>query len=87
MKVGNNGFYAYSKVLSDENFDYISDLVKNKIIECSNDILSGKFDINPKEINGVNRSCRFCKYKDICYMRNDDIVTLKEVKDIFGGEE
>ncbi len=87
MKMGNNGFYAYSKVLSDENFDYISSLVNDKIIECSKDILNAKFDINPKVIKDNNKSCKFCKYKDICYMQNDDIVNLKEIKDIFGGEE
>ena len=85
--MGNNGFYAYSKVLSDENFDYISSLVNDKIIECSKDILNAKFDINPKVIKDNNKSCKFCKYKDICYMQNDDIVNLKEIKDIFGGEE
>ena len=87
MRVGNNGFYAYSKVLTDENFDYISSLVHDKIVECSNNIMEAKFDINPKVINDTNKSCRYCKYKDICYMKNDDIVNLKEVKNIFGGEE
>ena len=29
----------------------------------------------------------YCKYNDICYMRNEDIVNLKEVSNLFGGED
>ena len=32
MKVSNNGFYAYSKVISDENIDKLSNLVWNSLI-------------------------------------------------------
>lgn len=87
MKVGNNGFYKYSKVLTDDNFDYLSSLVDKKIKETSNKILDAEFDINPKMIKGKDKSCNYCNFKDICYMRNEDIVNLEEVKDIFGGEE
>ena len=87
MKVSNNGFYAYSKVLSDSEFDYLSKLVSTKIKECANNIMDSKFDIDPKEIQGINKSCKYCKYKDICYMKNEDIIELKEVEDMFGGDE
>ena len=82
MKIGNNGFYSYSKVLSKDNIDKIIKLVDKKIDEASNNILNNKFDINPKYIGGKNISCEFCKYKDICYMKNNDIVYLNEDKDL-----
>ena len=59
----------------------------SKINETIDNILEAKFDINPKEIDGKNYGCEFCNYRDICYMKNDDIVSLPVVKDIFGGEE
>ena len=87
MKVKNDGtFYSYSKVLSDDEIDTICDIVKNKIEEASKKIINGEFDINPKVINKVNKGCMYCKYKDICYMKNEDIVNLEEKK-LFGGEE
>ena len=46
-----------------------------------------KFDINPKVIKNINKGCMYCKYNDICYMRNEDIVNLKEVSNLFGGED
>ena len=82
MKVSNNGFYAYSKVISDENIDKLSNLVKDKINEASLNIIDGKFDINPKEMNGKNIGCKYCKYKDICYMKHKDTIILKELKNI-----
>ena len=82
LKMGNSGFYAYSKVLNKETIDKIINLVDKKIDEASFNILNNKFDINPKYINGKNVSCEFCKYKDICFKKNEDIVYLKEYKDL-----
>ena len=86
MKVKNDGsFYSNSKVLSDDEIDYLCNIVKQKIDEASKNILDGKFDINPKVIKNVNKGCMYCQYKDICYMKNEDIVNLEEKK-LFGGE-
>ncbi len=87
LRVKNDGtFYSYSKVITDENIDFLCDIVKDKINEASNNILDCKFDINPKVINKINKGCMYCKYKDICYMKNEDIVNLEEVSNIFGGD-
>ena len=84
LKVTNSGgFYSYSKVISDEEIDILSDIVKSKINEASDNILNGKFDINPKEIDNKNIGCDFCKYKDVCYMTNSDIVTLRKCDNVF----
>ena len=85
--MGNNGFYSYSKVISDDNINYLCDLVKEKIDDTSSKIINAKFDINPKVINGVNKGCMFCKYKDICYVKNEDYVNLEAVSNVFGGEQ
>ena len=76
----------YNKKEYDEYLDIIDSLpknVKSKINEASDNILNGKFDINPKEIDNKNIGCDFCKYKDICYMTNSDIVTLKKCDNVF----
>ena len=87
MKTSSNGFYSYAKVISSEQIDILNDLIDKNIREAADNIKNAKFDINPKEINGKNYGCEYCNYKDICYMKNDDIVSLPVVKDIFGGEE
>ena len=87
MKTSSNGFYNYAKVISSDQIDILNDLIDKNIREAAQNIIDAKFDINPKEINGKNYGCEYCNYKDICYMKNDDIVSLPVVKDIFGGEE
>lgn len=83
LRTSSKGFYAYSKVINDEEIEVLNNIVRNKIKEASNDILDSKFNINPKEMNNDVIGCKFCKYKDICFMKPKDTVTLKEVKNIF----
>lgn len=87
MKVGENGFYHYSKIISDEEIDILYNIVSDKIKAASKDILDAKFNINPKKIGDDVKGCKYCKYKDICYMKNEDIVELETVTNIFGGDE
>jgi len=88
MKKTSKGFYVYSKIIEDKKIDLLITLVNNKIDEAITNILSAKFDINPKRVGLENIGCSFCKYKDICYMREEDIVNLKEYKDFsfLGGD-
>lgn len=83
LRTNSKGFYAYSKIINDEEIDILNKVVETKIKEASIDILDSKFDINPKEMNNEVIGCKFCKYKDICFMKPKDTVTLKEVKNIF----
>lgn len=87
MKYGSNGFYYYSKTINDDEIDALEKIVSDKIKSASIDILDAKFDINPKKIGKENKACKYCKYKDICYMRNEDVIELPVVTNIFGGEE
>ena len=82
MKVGNNGFYAYSKVISEEEIKKIIEITEKNINTAFDEILDTKFDINPKRIGKNNVGCEFCKYQDICYMREEDIVNLEEYKNL-----
>lgn len=83
MKVTSTGnFNQFAKVISDEEIDELSILAETKIKEASNDIINASFDINPKQIKNDLVGCKFCEFKNICYMKNKDIIKLKEE----GGE-
>ena len=73
MKTTSNGFYQHAKVISDEEIDELSQKAETKIKEASKKVIEASFDINPKELNGKNIGCTYCKYKDICYMTYKDI--------------
>lgn len=80
MKVGNNGFYKYARVLNDSEFLKMDEIVEEKIEAAANSILNGDFKINPKKIGKDNIGCSFCQYKDICFYKEEDIVYLEEHK-------
>lgn len=82
LKKGSNGFYAYSKMLSRQQIVSLNRLVSKKIEEAKNNILEAKFDINPKQIGETLKGCEFCEYKELCYRKEEDIIHLKEYKDL-----
>ena len=90
IKVKQSGeFYAYSKVLDDEKINKLIDIVGENIesvIKCINE---SSFEINPKKLGNTNVGCEYCSFRDICYMNNNNVVELKEYKDLefLGGEE
>lgn len=88
MKMGNNGFYHYSKVLTENEIDNLITIVDKKIKEATNDIKSGNFTINPKIIGKNNEGCAFCKFKDICFLEENDKIYLEQVDDLsfLGGD-
>lgn len=83
LRTTQNGFYSYSKIINDEQIDKLYNIVESKVKEARNKILNTEFDINPKEMDDKNIGCKFCKYKDICYMTSSDIVKLKKIDNVF----
>lgn len=82
LKTTKNGFYTYSKVISSDNINKITDIIDNKIKENANDITNCKFDINPKRQNNDLLGCKYCKFNDICFRKEEDIVDIKEYKNL-----
>ena len=76
LKTTNNGYYHYAKLITDEEIDELAKIVENKIIEASDKVINGVFNINPKELATKNIGCTYCKFKDICYMTHDNIERL-----------
>lgn len=78
MKTSKNGFYAYTKVLDEDIVKSIPYFVDKKIDEARDKILDSDFTINPKQISGDQDviGCRYCKYSDICFRKNEDIEEL-----------
>lgn len=80
LKVKTDGtFYSNSLVFSDELLEKFLGIVEDKVNEASANIISGNYEINPKELNDKNISCEYCKYFDICYRKNRDVNVLKQL--------
>lgn len=88
LKIKNDGEFTHnSKVLNDNEVNNLIGLSDKKINECIDLILDCNFAINPKSIDNKNIGCEFCNYKDICFMKNKDIVNLQKPSlDFLGGD-
>ena len=88
LKVTQKGFSAYSKMINNEEIDKMINIVDEKINEVINAVEKADFKINPIRIDGEMVGCAFCKFKDLCYLKEEDIKDVKGVKfkDIVGGE-
>ena len=82
MKLTKNGFSSYSKLLTEKEINNIYKITDEKINECIKNIENAIFTINPKSIDEDNIGCKYCKYKDICYMTNKDIIELDNISDL-----
>lgn len=79
MRVKQDGsFYSYSKTLTDEEINEILLKVDERIKNAMEEILGCNFQINPKILNGTDKSCKFCDFKDICYHSDKDYVYLDD---------
>ena len=78
LKVSSKGFYAYSKVLSDEQIEDLITYTKGLVEKTIKEIAQGNFQISPKRIDGELKSCEYCPYQNICYRKEEDILNLKK---------
>ena len=74
--------------INDHIFNQFTAALSNKINEGVLDITNARFDINPKKIDKDNLGCMYCPFKDICFMKVEDIKELpkKDILDYLGGD-
>ena len=77
MKVNNDGHYGqHAKIFTKTEWSEYENIVLEKITEFDDKIRHNAFDITPVEMDGV-LSCKFCPYKDVCYVNKDQIIKIK----------
>lgn len=82
------GFGFYSKVLDNDTLYKLLLYTKKHINEKVDSILEADFMIDPKIYDSSNVSCKFCSFRDICFMKEDNLVYLDKVEDLsfLGGD-
>ena len=83
------GFGTYTKLIDDDTMINMVKYMDNHIKNKTNEILEGDFEIDPKIYDGKNISCKFCEFKDLCFVSNSNLKYLDKVEDLsfLGGEE
>lgn len=82
------GFSRYTKLIGNDTLYDLINYTRHFIDKTADDIIDGDFSINPKLYDKKNVSCEFCKFKDLCYMSDKDLVYLEKQKDLsfLGGD-
>ena len=77
------------KILTNDTLYNLLNYTKNYISTSTDSILDADFKINPKVYSGINESCKFCSFNDLCYMKEKDLVYLEKQTDLsfLGGDE
>lgn len=76
------GFGHYTKLINSDELVGMIKYTKGIINDSADSIIDAKFDINPKIYDSKNFSCKYCKYNDICFVKNDDLVYLDKQDDL-----
>ncbi len=82
------GFGRFTKLIDNDTMYNLIKFTKNEIDTMTDKILEGDFSINPK-VYDKDSACKYCTFKDICFMKDKDIKYLEKVDnlDFLGGEE
>lgn len=82
------GFGRFTKLIDNDTMYNLIKFTKNEIDTKTDKILDGDFSINPK-VYDKDSACKYCTFKDICFMKDKDIKYLEKVDnlDFLGGEE
>lgn len=78
-KTGN--FYITSKTITDDEIKNLITKTDKIIDQTIENIEKADFDINPKIINGINKSCEYCKYQDLCFKTPKNNIYIKIEKE------
>lgn len=80
-KDGSLSATSLSKLRDQSYFDGLSALAKDLYLEAGHNILNNKFDINPKNVNGEDVSCKYCPFRDICYRDESAFIKINTKKE------
>ena len=88
MKITSNGFSKDTKLVTKDQINSLIKLTEKHIDDAFNNILDAKFDINPKRIDDTLVSCQYCKYRDVCFRKEENITDLEKQEnlDFLGGD-
>ena len=91
LKIKKDGNLAKTaKTLNDDDMDKLINIVDEKVNETIENILEGKFDINPKRIDYEDYiGCQYCKFNDLCFKNEKDYVNLETIENnnFLGGDD
>ncbi len=80
-------FTSASKVFSMEEYEKLSEIVREKVCELGRHILEGDTTAQPVKMDSTRTACDYCPYKNVCgFDRSIPGYEYKEISDMQDGE-
>ena len=71
LKIKADGSVSKTKNIFDDD-KMLLETTKNLINDCISSVCNGNFKIYPIKIENKKDGCKYCDYKDICFVKNKD---------------
>ncbi len=88
MRTTSKGFSMYARLLSETEVKLMHDYTEKVIYKTLSSILHQDFSIHPIRIDRDLVSCKYCKYRDLCFYKEEDIIDFEKNTslDFLGGD-
>ncbi len=79
IKAKTGGYQSKSTISSFEEINRYGEIVKGKYLEADERIRNNEFPINPLFKKKNDGACKYCTYRDICYVKSNQKRMLNEL--------
>ena len=87
IKPNKNGLGTHAKLFDNSLINEIIEKIDSSINNMISSIEQVKFEINPKILKDNTTTCKYCKFKDICFHKYSNYIDLREGGDEDGMDE
>lgn len=87
IKPNKNGLGTHAKLFDNSLINEIIEKMDSSINNMISSIEQVKFEINPKILKDNTTTCKYCKFKDICFHKYSNYIDLREGGDEDGMDE
>ena len=72
------GLSSRAGLVANNTFNEYKELVSEKYKEMDKKLRNNSFDISPLSFGDRDNACQYCEYKDICYIRKNQMIEIKK---------
>lgn len=66
LPLSRNQQHKYKELISREQYDLLTDHVKNRLLEMSGCLAEGSIEANPYYVSSQKNACQYCDYAGVC---------------------
>ena len=81
IKIKKDGSLSSKSIIDEQTFEEYQKITKEKFLEMDANLRNNNFEIKPYFISAYRNGCQYCNYRDVCFVKHNQINVLKEKED------